>query len=54
MNQFVNEQLFRYMQHVLKPLHLNCNLLKFKGVKDSQLDPKNPGNTPMQTNQENG
>ena len=38
MNQFVNEQLFRYMQHVLKPLHLNCNLLKFKGVKDSQLD----------------
>lgn len=32
--QFVDEQIFCYMQHTLEPLHLNCNLSKLKEAKD--------------------
>ena len=43
--QFVNGQIFRYMQYVLQQLHLNYNLPKFKAAKG----PKDPVNAPMQT-----
>ena len=50
MNQFVNGQISRYIQHFPKQRCLNYyHLPKFKGVKGSQLGPKDPVNAPMQT-----